>query len=1105
MTAPARAMRVLRTAWICGIAASLVAAAHATTARIEPAPTDPRALAAIEIEPSQIDLKSPFESVQLLVTGRRVDGTRVDLTREAHFSQSDAVEVTPLGRLRPRRNGSGVLALEVGGQTLSVPVTISGQTEQGDPEFRRDVEPVLGRLGCNAGTCHGSAKGKNGFKLSLRGYDPEFDHLSLTDDLAGRRFDPVEPERSLFLLKPTAAIAHEGGQRLLADSPEYRVLRDWVASGARFDRILAEKAKVERIELLPKDADLEGPGATQQMVVRATYQDGTQRDVTALAFVESDDPEVAKVDGNGVVTGVRRGEVAVLARYEGCYAAARVPINAGADAKSFTWVDVPEYGFIDELVDRKLARVKMLPSPLATDAEFMRRVYLDLTGLPPTIKQARTFLDDSRDSKMKREELIDRLIGSPEFVDHWTRKWADLLQVNAKFLGADGAKGFQNWIRKAVASNEPWDRFMRDVLGASGSTAANPPASYYKVLREPDVVMENTTQLALGIRFSCNKCHDHPFERWTRAQHWKLAAYFARVMRKNADGSPLMPEKGGNQPDDARVAYEEMIGDMDGGELKDPDSGVVVSPGLPYAFETAGAAKDEGGRRDQVVAWITARENPYFAMSFVNRMWSYFTGVGFIEPVDDIRATNPPTNPELLDRLTKEFVAHGFDTRWLVREICRSRVYQQSVETNDTNAGDTRNYSHATARRLPAEVLYDAVFVATGATPRLPGTRPGTRAGETVDATLDSGDGFLGLFGRPPRESVCECERKAGMSLGQALNLVNGDTVASALRAEGNTISSLVANVRDPKAIVEELFLSFLGREPTPEETTRFAATLDPMRVANAAALAPTDAKELGTRRSAFESGLHPAEWSSSKFVSGRSDAGAAFEAKEDGSVLVTGPIADKDTYTLVFSTDRVGITGIRLDAVPDDSLPGHGPGRAPNGNFVLGEMRVVAIPFGAPAAAKTLTLKEATADFAQAEFPPMNAFDGKLETGFAIVPQTGRAHSLVAETSEDVPGDGGGVTLVVTIDQRFGGAHTLGKFRLSVTTSKRPVRYDDLPLPVAAALRKAKDSRSAEDEDVLHGYYVARDPEISERIRLAATQDLAWALVNSKAFLFNR
>ncbi|HLU48601.1 MAG TPA: DUF1549 and DUF1553 domain-containing protein, partial [Planctomycetota bacterium] len=598
----------------------------------------------------------------------------------------------------------------------------------------------------------------------------------------------------------------------------------------------------------------------QQMVVVARYEDGSVRDVTAEAFIETNDTEVTDVDRNGVVTAVRRGECAILARYEGRYAATRLIIMG--DRSGWEWQETEEHNWIDTLVYEKLRKVKSLPSDVCTDEEFIRRVYLDLTGLPPTSKEVRIFALDGRDSRQKREELVDRLIGGAEFVEHYTNKWSDLLQVNPKWLGRDGAHALREWIRRSVASNEPYDRFVREIITASGSTVENPPAAYYKVLRNPDAVMENTTQLFLGIRFNCNQCHDHPFERWTQRNYWELASFFSQVSRKDAPNSPKMPRLSATQTE--VPAFEEIIGDESVAEVKYP-TGEPAPPRFPYEFDGGSAvavsASDEGRtRREMLASWLTSKENPYFARSFVNRLWSYFLGVGLIDPVDDIRAGNPPTNPELLDRLTDEFVRSGFDVRHIIRLICTSRTYSHSIQTNRWNEDDQINFSHAIARRLPAETLFDAIHRVTGSTPKLPGLRAGARAAE-ADPTVKLEDGFLDLFGRPPRESACECERSSGMSLGQALNLVNGPTVAEAVRDPRNAITALVEVERSSKAIIEEVFLSVLNRMPNEAELAQLAPTLDAFDPENADALPPEFAAELEKRRVAWEEANQPSHW----------------------------------------------------------------------------------------------------------------------------------------------------------------------------------------------------------------------------------------------------
>ncbi len=476
----------------------------------------------------------------------------------------------------------------------------------------------------------------------------------------------------------------------------------------------------------------------------------------------------------------------------------------------------PEQNYIDKLVDAKLKVVKTLPSELCADADFIRRVYLDLTGLPPTSNEVRAFLADPRNTQVKRDELIDRLIGSPAYIEQMTIKWADLLQCNDKYLGEKGARALRDWIRQAIAANMPYDKFAYAVLTASGSNLENPPASYYKILREPGPLMENNTQLFLGVRFNCNACHDHPFERWTQSQHWKLAAFFANVARKD---DPHYTNKIGGTDVEQGHALGEIIYDGPSGEVRNPTTQVVQKPEFPYSYASVPAPK--GTLREQFARWTVSANNPYFAKSYVNRIWSYLTGVGIIEPVDDLRAGNPPTNPELLDRLTADFIASGFNVQELQRLICKSRTYQLSLATNKWNADDTINYAHAIARRLPAEVLYDAMYQVTGSTRRLSGMPQGARAAEEPDPSVNSADGFLDLFGRSARQSSCECERNTGVMLGQALNLINGPTIANALIEPNNGVTQLVATEKDDNRLVEELFLRVLNRMPTAAEPPR--------------------------------------------------------------------------------------------------------------------------------------------------------------------------------------------------------------------------------------------------------------------------------------------
>jgi hypothetical protein len=651
--------------------------------------------------------------------------------------------------------------------------------------------PTISRVGCNAGTCHGSAKGKKGFKLSLRGYDPDYDYAQLVDDLAGRRFNRSAPDQSLMLLKPTTAVPHEGGFILDPESSHYAVLRDWIAQGVQTD--VGKTARADRLEVLPPVIDLAKEGQSQQILVLAHYPDGKTRDVTSDAVYTSSVPDVATVTPAGLVTSVRRGEASILVRYEGVYGVDNVTVMG--DRTGYQWTPRPNANYIDSLVDKKLQKVKILPSELCNDEEFLRRAAIDLTGLPPTPETARAFLADQ--AVDKRDKAIDAFIDSPEFVNHWTHKWADLLQANRKLLGDKSTWAFDRWIEKAVATNMPYDAMVRDLMTARGGSVDSPAVNYFRAQKEPTVALENATQLFLGIRFSCNKCHDHPFERWTQNQYYGMAAFWGQV------GAKTGTREG-----------EQVVFDTGSGEVIHPKDGRVMPPTFPY--EHAGKIEKDGARRVQLAEWLTSPENPYFAKSVVNRVWSYFLGRGIIDPVDDIRSSNPASNPELLDALEKDFVAHGFDLRHLMRTIARSRTYQSSIITNKFNDDDSTNFSHASPRRLTAEQLLDAIDVASGRKPQFPGVPIGFRANQLPDSQV--GGSFLDLFGRPPRESPCECERSSEVSLSQALNLINGPTIADALLDPNGRIANLMKTNPDDQKIVEEMYLAALSRMPKADE-----------------------------------------------------------------------------------------------------------------------------------------------------------------------------------------------------------------------------------------------------------------------------------------------
>ena len=663
--------------------------------------------------------------------------------------------------------------------------------------FLRDIMPVLNYTGCTAGACHGAAKGKNGFKLSLRGYDPEFDYRALLFEVSGRRFNRAVPTESLMLSKPTMRVPHEGGLRFEEGSDAFNTVVEWISQGAQFGD--PEADTVAKLEVDPVEIFLEEPGRRQSLKVLAHYRDGSTRDVSKLAVLESNSTSTVKIEEGGSVLGERIGEAAIMVRYEGKFVT--VPLTVLNPAPGFEWQRLPQKNFIDETIDAKLKRLKIQPSPAANDAIFARRVYLDLTGMPPTPEQLREFLDDSSPSQSKRTRLIDSLIGSRPYVDYWSLKWGDLLQSNRKHLGEKGMWAFRQWIRDAIASNQSYDDFVRELLTSVGSTFQSPAANYYRVNDDPKLAMETTTQLFLGVRMVCAQCHDHPFERWTQNQYFQLAAFFAAVGMKPGFDS------------DEQIVYLKR----EDRDFLHPKTNKPVQP--EYLLASAGTPPIGafGDSREALAEWLTSEKNPYFAKAIANRVWSYFFGRGIIEPVDDIRGSNPPVNSALLEALEKDFIASGFNLQHLIRTIVSSRTYQAAMETNEWNEGDEINFSHFKPRRLAAESLLDAMTIATGSRPDFPEVPDDFSAQQLPDPHVDVG-GFLNMFGRPERESPCECERRNDLSLPLAMSLVNGPTLADAIaNPEGRVAKTIIAGHTD-RELIEELYLASLGRYPTPGE-----------------------------------------------------------------------------------------------------------------------------------------------------------------------------------------------------------------------------------------------------------------------------------------------
>ncbi len=1062
----------------------------------------------LEVFPEHVHLPHRYASSQLLVTAVHPDGSRVDVTRYVEWDlQGSQLTIDERGRIRcadPTTSESlhTRAVAHFAGQSAGLDFAFEPTTEF-EPGFAEHVQPALTRLGCNTGTCHGSAEGQNGFQLSLRGYDPLADHRALTDDLAGRRFDPTAPAESLFLLKPLGAVPHEGGKLLDRSEPDYALIRDWVAGGATLE---PEPVTVTGLEVFPSDPTLKGPGSEQQFAVHATFSDGSVRDVTEHAFLETANVEVLDIDDGGLVTAKRRGEAAVLARYQGAYAATRLFVMG--DREGFHWQPVAQNGWIDELVDARLETIKTLPSETCSDAEFLRRIHLDLTGLLPTMADVETFLLDTRAERTKRDEVVDRLLGSTAFVEHWTNRQADLLQVNPKYLSQEGARRLHGWIKQQIASNRPYDAFVRDLIASSGSTWDDPPTAFHKIHREPDAAMEATTQLFLGVRFNCNKCHDHPFEKWTQAQHWSLAAVFADVKREDVAGRGRMPKAIDAPKDQQAPTVEERIGDLGKADparvptVQDPD-GRSYGPSFPFQHD--GSLPADATHRERLAAWLTAPENPLFAKSYVNRIWSYLLGRGLIEPVDDIRAGNPPSHPVLLDQLTRDFIDSGFDVRRLIATICKTRTYQRSVRPNRWNADDDTHFARAIPRRLPAEVLFDVVHQATGSEPRIAGTRPGTRARDLIDPGVKAGDGFLDLFGRPARESVCECERADGLSLGQALSMVNGPTFAEAVRDPGNEVVELAAAESDPRRIVRELYLRFLSRPPSDAELAAIAPTVDPDDPGTVDALPPEERNRFRQEFEAWAGALRETAWHEAELGTVRADSGVPFTRLDDGSVVAGGEAPDKDVYTATVFTDVWPIHGLRLEVLPHESLPKNGPGRAGSGNFVLGHLSAQLIPLADATKSRPLQLTTATADFSQQNYPAEKALTPE-DDGWALHPEAGKRHVLVVETASDAatPPPGGHL-IALRMTFPYGGQHVLGRFRVQVTDSDRPIRHGGLDDELLAVVRTPAAERTPEQLAVLHRHYLKQAAAWRAPLREAATQDLAWSLANSPAFLFNR
>ncbi len=1095
-------------------------------------------IAALELQPSKLKFTNAHEYAQLLVTARLESGDTMDVTRSAKYSLStNIVEVSARGIMQPIKDGVGNLVVQMGDKTIEAPIEISGIEKAPRVDFVRDVAPVIAQLGCNAGSCHGAKDGKSGFKLSLRGYDPETDLRALTDDLASRRVNLASPDDSLMLLKAVAEVPHEGGRRTTVDSKYYQILRQWIANGAMLDM---KTPKVVRLQITPQNPVVQTVGSRQQIRVVAIYADGLERDVTTEAFIESGNADVATAESGGLVSALRRGEAPVLARFEGNYAATTLTVMG--DRSGFVWKEPATLGKIDQLVSAKWQRMKIEPSDLCSDIEFIRRIYLDMTALPPSPADMDAFLKDARESKVKREAMIDRLIGSPDYVDFWANKWADLLQCNSKFLGAEGAESFRAWIRNEVDKNTPYDQLTRKLLTATGSNRENPAASYWKIVRTPTEAMENTTHLFLATRFNCNKCHDHPFERWTQDQYYNLSAYFAQVSLKE-DPKSEGKKIGGSAVETAQPLYE-LVSDEKSGDVTHDRTGKVSPPVFPYPAKHE--AKENTTRRESLAAWITSPDNRFFASSYVNRLWGYLTGAGIIEPLDDTRAGNPARNPALLEHLTREFVDSGFNVRHVMALITKSRTYQLSIRPNKFNEDDKVNHSHALARRLPAETIFDAVFHVTGSTPNISNAKLGQRATQLIDPTMDVGAGLLATLGRPVRQSSCECERSSELGLASVMALLSGPTVSMAINEPTNSLAIMVEKEKDDRKLINDVFLRVVNRPVTPIESEKALGLITAVIADNAtiasqlstlelkmvpviseqnrvrdeaiskskAGLATYDEMtknlrtELDRRRQSelartqqelkdhetllpaqaafWETKNNPAGtatmWVPVNSINLAATADNKLMKQSDGSITSSGGKSPAE-FSLEASSSLNNITGVMLEVLPDDSLPQFGPGRQKDGNFVLSEIELKwSSGTNKPDMAAKFT--DARADFSQTDFPPTAAIDGKIEAGkngWAIggAPGTQR-HTAMFKLEKPITSTNG-VMLRFVLQQQFGQDFLIGRFRLYLTTSATPLDVG-LPESVLNAVRAPAGQRKPEHASALLAHYRDSDLEFWKR-----------------------
>jgi hypothetical protein len=761
--------------------------------------------ATLVISPPAVELTNA-ESRQQLIAEGTINNFQEDHTRLATWTSSNPniVTVDATGILKPVNDGEADITAKSGANTATVHVKVKNSHAPFTWSFRNHVIPVMTKAGCNQGACHGALAGKNGFKLTLRGYDPYLDYDMLTRQSVGRRVSMTEPSASLILQKPTATIPHGGGRRFATNSLEYRVIAEWIAEGTPPPS--PKDKEVASLEVYPKKAILQ-PGKEQQLVVRAKYTDGTIDDVTRWVKYVSNNEGVATVDDNGLVKMTGNGEAAVTLWYSSrvLYATLTSPYNNQVTPDVYT--KFPRNNYIDEFVIAKLKSLNITPSPIASDSVFIRRAYLDAAGILPTAEEVEQFVNDK--SPDKRKKMINALLERDEYVDYWAYKWSDLLLVSSKKLRPNAMFAFYNWIRDSVKENKHWDDFTREIFTGTGSTRQNGALNYFILHKDIIDLTENTTQAFLGQRLTCARCHNHPLEKWTQKQYFQMANMFSRVGIKN-----------GPDPGDS-VVFAKTSGDINHPRL--------LRPLAPTPLDGTSMSLDsQDDRRVPFANWLTSPKNEYFSRAIVNRVLGNFMGRGLVDPIDDVRATNPASNEDLFSALSKDFVDHHFDIKYLIRTVMNSTTYQLASEANATNQDDKKFYSKYIIKRLPAEVLLDSMAQVTGVPTQFTGYPAGTRALQLPDTQVVSQ--FLNVFGRPARNVCDSSERSVDPTISQALHVINGDTLNKKLSNPEGYIALLLKLGLSDSRIIEHMTLSAFGRYPTEGEKTELGAMLQKAR-----------------------------------------------------------------------------------------------------------------------------------------------------------------------------------------------------------------------------------------------------------------------------------